>query len=106
MGHLTVPRGEASDQLPVGIENIRNAQAFASDIILFILILLGIGHIEVAIDVANAERRKTSREEWVAKRTWRRSRREILVEDIDLAIVKICGIEEITSPIGCNTRPL
>jgi hypothetical protein len=53
-------RCEALHQVSVGIEHIDNAQAFAGDIILFILVLLGIGHIESAIDVANAERRKTS----------------------------------------------
>jgi hypothetical protein len=51
-------RCEPANEITVGVEHVDKSQAGSGDITLGGLVLLGVGHIQIAQDVLNTERRK------------------------------------------------
>ena len=54
--------GEAPEQMTIRVEDVDKAVARAGDVVMFLRVLLGIGHEQVAIDVLYAEWRVAGRD--------------------------------------------
>ncbi len=61
--------GETPQQISIGIEDVDKAVARTSYVVMLCRVLLGVGDEEIAIDVLNAEGRKTGRDVRVSEVT-------------------------------------
>src|SRR5438034_3025253 len=82
------------EQIAAGIKHIDEATAGAMNIILSFGILLGIGHKNFAIEIADAEWSITCRKIRVGEAV-RINLLKIFIEGCDLPVMKICHIQEI-----------
>ncbi len=85
---------QALDEIAIGIENIDKSMAQAWNIIMLRLVLLRVGHHDVAAEGLDAERRVSFGQIRVGKRAGEFGEDEILVENIDCPGTEIGSVEE------------
>src|SRR6266478_5085247 len=61
------PRGEAPQQVTVGIEHVDETVTFACDIVVLLCILQRVRHKEITVDGADAERCVSGRNVWIGE---------------------------------------
>ena len=85
--------GEPLEQVPLGVEDVDEAVARAGDVVVLGGVLLGVGDVEVAVDGLDAERGVAGRDARVGEGAGDDDGLEVRVEDVDLAVVEVGGVE-------------
>ena len=87
-------RNEAAQEIAARIEHIDEALAWAGHVIFSLRVLLGVGHVNLAIEVSNPERCITSWQRRIGE-TVRVNWLKILVKSLNATEVKIGHVEKI-----------
>src|SRR5258705_10625495 len=86
--------GDATDQLSVGVEHVDQAEPTAGHFVVLVGVLLGVGHVQVALQVLYAERCIARRQFRVDKGACPSDGMERIVEDVDPGGVKISRVQK------------
>src|SRR5207244_5091206 len=82
---------DAPEQLAVGVEHVDESEAPTGDVVLALAVLLGERHEDPPADRLDAERRKPLRDLAIDERPGRVHVVELVVEDVDAAVVEVRG---------------
>src|SRR6516162_6041190 len=92
--------------MPVGVEYVDKAVAWAGDIVMLCRVLLRIGYEEIAVDVFDAERREPGRDSGIRKAATRSHQLIVMVEDIDRSGPKVRREQEHAIDVDAEYRAL
>ena len=104
--------GEVANQAAVRIEHDDHSQSVPSRARRRrprVLVLLGVGHEQIAVDVLNAERREMARNIRLELALQLALRDRVLVqgiEHVDLAVVEVGGVQQVLLAVGGERQPL
>src|SRR6266700_1721213 len=99
-------RCEPAHQIAFGGEHIDESVARSRDVVLLVLILLGIGDEEEALEGLNVEGREARRDTRIEEGPRYRRWTEVAVEDVDRASVEVSRVEEVARPDARDGQPL
>ena len=98
-----------ANQAAVRIEHDDHSQSVPGDVVLAVLVLLGVGHEQIAVDVLNAERREMARNIRLELALQLALRDRVLVqgiEHVDLAVVEVGGVQKVLLAVGGERQAL
>jgi hypothetical protein len=87
---------QPSEEVATGIEHIDEATARTRNVIFSFVVLLGVGHKNFVIEIADAEWPITCRKVWINEAVGIYLMK-VFIEGVDLACMEICRIQEIVT---------
>src|SRR2546426_11997424 len=98
-------RGHALNELAIGIKNINEAVALPRYVIVLVLVLFGIGDIELAVQILDVEGGKPGGDFRVKEGKRENNRSKFPVEYVDPASMEIGSVEKIASGTAADGQP-